>query len=202
MSEMDFLQNLLLGLVIAIPVGPVMVEIFRRGVKHGFHGAFPTSLGAFSADMTYIIIIALGLSGLIELKEFKVLVWLLGAILLTYIGYSSLREFIEGVEFDSNTNSKKNSFLAGYLVTISSPITAIWWFTIMGTFMDAGRENALLSGATVALGALLWFLTLSILLHWGKRFINKKNMHYLAGIAGVILIGFGLFFAYKGLLLL
>jgi len=86
-------------------------------------------------------------------------------------------------------------------VAISSPITAVWWLGVFGSIISSSiqtsREVALLSGFVIIAGILLWFLGLSLLLNWGKRFVNERTMRYMSGVAGVVLIGFGLWFGYN-----
>ncbi|HET7560610.1 MAG TPA: LysE family transporter [Limnochordia bacterium] len=50
-------QGLALGYGAAIPIGPVNVEIIRRGLAGGFWPAFTLGLGACSADTAYVLLI-------------------------------------------------------------------------------------------------------------------------------------------------
>jgi len=197
----QILQSLLLGVSIAAPIGPVNVEVIKRGLKHGFLLAFLVALGAACADATYVVIIYLGLSSFINIPIVQTVVWIFGMAVLIYLGYRSIKEFFRKKEFKFESKSRKNAFIAGYAVAISSPITAVWWLGVFGSIISSSiqtsREVALLSGFVIIAGILLWFLGLSLLLNWGKRFVNERTMRYMSGVAGVVLIGFGLWFGYN-----
>lgn len=114
-----------------------------------------------------------------------------------------MKEYFSKIDLQkSNPNASKNSFIAGYLITISNPMTVVWWLGIFGATVGSSIQNApntivLFSNLTIIIGVILWFFLLSLLLHFGKRFINEKTMKYVSMISGIILTGFGLYFGYN-----
>jgi len=95
----------------------------------------------------------------------------------------------------------RNPLLVGYLVNISNPIAIVWWLGVFGSLLGtaangATKTSALLSSSTILIGILLWHSTVSLLTQWGKRILNEKTAKYIAGIAGLALVLFGLRFAY------
>lgn len=203
---LDIVQNIILGISLAAPIGPVNIEVIKRGSKHGFLPAFSLSLGAASADTTYLLLIFFGLSSLLDISAVKTLIWVFGAIILVYIGYQSLKEYFGKIDLEkAGSRSGGSSFVAGYLITVSNPMTIVWWIGVFGAILgssvqDVSRVTALLNSLTIIVGVLMWFLTLSLLLHWGKRFINETAMRYISLIAGIVLIGFGVHFGYRALI--
>lgn len=200
---LNIIQNITLGISLAAPIGPVNIEVIKRGLKYGFWPAFLLSLGAATADSTYLIVIYFGFYNLLDIPIVKTIIWFFGAIVLLYIGYLNIKEHFDKFDFqNADLKGSKNAFIAGYLITISNPMTIVWWLGIFGAVMgssiqNAGKTVALLNSLTIIIGVVLWFFTLSLLLHWGKRFVNEKMMKYISTIAGVILIGFGLYFGYN-----
>ena len=202
---LNIIQNILLGISLAAPVGPVNIEVIKRGLKYGFLPAFLLSLGAAAADTTYLLTIFFGLSKIINFPAVRTGIWFLGSLVLLYLGISSVIEFFDTYDYQkSNQKVRKNSFVAGYLITISNPMTIIWWFGIFGAIIGSSDENvsetvALLKCLTIIIGVVLWLFTLSLLLQWGKRFINEKNLKFISLAAGLIITGFGLYFGYNAL---
>lgn len=202
---LNLIQNIILGLSLAAPVGPVNVEVIKRGLKHGFLPAFLVSLGAAAADTTYLLLIYFGLSNFINIPVVKLGIWVLGAIVLLNLGYLSVKEYFDKIDLQKpNTKVSRNSFIAGYLIAISNPMTIVWWLGVFGAIIgssiqDVSKSVAFLGSMTIMLGVLLWFFSLSLLLHFGKRFINEETMKYVSAIAGIVLIGFGLYFGYNAL---
>lgn len=203
---LSIIQNIILGISLAAPVGPVNVEVIKRGLKHGFLPAFLLSLGAAAADTTYLLLIYFGLSNFINIPVVKAIIWFFGAIVLLYLGYLSVKEYSDKINLKkSNPKASRNSFVAGYLITFSNPMTIVWWLGVFGAMVGSSIQNgskttALLSSLTIIIGVMLWFFSLSLLLHFGKRFVNEKTMKYVSLIAGIILFGFGLYFGYNAIL--
>jgi threonine/homoserine/homoserine lactone efflux protein len=56
---------------------------------------------------------------------------------------------------------------------------------------------AFLSCLSILLGCFLWVSALAIGLHWGKKIINEQMIRIVSLIAGLFLIGFGVYFLYR-----
>jgi threonine/homoserine/homoserine lactone efflux protein len=202
-AMLDIIRNIVLGITLAAPVGPVNIEIIKRGLKHGFYPAFLLSLGAVSADATYLLAVYFGLCGFIHIPLVKTGIWIAGAFVLVYLGSLSIKEYFGRIDFQrTNARANRSSFAAGYLITLSNPMTIVWWVGIFGaviggSFQGTSKTLTLLNSFMIIVGALLWFFGLCLLLHWGKRFINEKNMRYVSLFAGVAIFGFGLYFGYR-----
>ena len=200
------IQNIILGLSFSAMVGPVTLEVIKRGFERGFLSAFLLGLGAAAADTTYLLIIYIGLSDFFNIPIVKTNLWFFGAIILLYFGCLSVKEYFEKFDLKkSNSEVRKNSFITGYLITISNPMTIVLWLGVFGAIIASSIQNvsktvALLNTLTVIIGILLWFFILSSLLHWGKKIINEKTMRYISLTAGLVIIGFGLYFGYNAVM--
>jgi threonine/homoserine/homoserine lactone efflux protein len=195
-------QYVLLGIAMAAAVGPVCIETVRRGLKHGFYYAFPVILGASLGDAIYLLLVYYGLSDFLKDPAIARIMWILGTSVLFTMAYKCFKGFISGTQFKGQIK-KRNSFLAGFVISISSPITIIWWLGIFGTLVSRlPKEAALANGLVIILGSITWFFFISILLHWGKRWVNEKSIRYVSLLAGIGLSCFGLYFAYNAINLL
>ncbi len=198
----DLIRNILLGISLAAPIGPSGVAVIQNGLTRGFLRAFITGVGVTMADATYLLLVYFGLSSFISFPLIKILIWALGALVLLYLGAQSLREAAQSVDLDrAMVPATRNPLLVGYLVNISNPIAIVWWLGVFGSLLGtaangATKTSALLSSSTILIGILLWHSTMSLLTQWGKRILNEKTAKYIAGIAGLALVLFGLRFAY------
>lgn len=91
--EYSLLQNMLLGLTLAAPIGPVNLEIIKRGLKEGFRQAFLTGAGAMCADETYLTLIFFGLTSFLNITFMKIFLGIAVSIILIYLGTVSVKEF-------------------------------------------------------------------------------------------------------------
>lgn len=208
LEKYTLLQNILLGLSLAAPIGPVNLEIIKRGLKSGFTQAFLTGAGAMSADATYLTLIFFGLISFLNLPLMKIFLGVAGSIILVYLGATSIKEYCG----KSLTNKKqphrlfKNSYTAGYVLAFFSPMTIVWWTGVFGALL-AGQAtpttsmNAFLSCLSILLGCFLWVIFLSAALHWGKKIIAEKVIRFISLIAGIFLVGFGFYFLCRAIFL-
>src|SRR6202007_585546 len=86
-----FLTGILVGVVIAVPVGPVGVLCVRRTIFQGKLAGFVSGLGAATADAIFGVIWALGLTFVSDwLIGYQQWLRIAGGCYLLYVGGSAL----------------------------------------------------------------------------------------------------------------
>jgi len=198
------LQNIFLGLTLAAPIGPVNLEIIRRGLRSGFRQAFFTGAGAISADATYLVLIIFGMTTFLTIPHIKLFLGIAGSAVLIYLGIISARVFFRRPVNSGHHRRQlfKNSFATGYVMAITSPMTIAWWTGVFGALFAAQPAtvtnlSAFLSCLFILLGCFLWVFCLALALHYGKKYITEKTTGFISLIAGIFLTGFGLYFMYR-----
>jgi len=204
MEKFTLLQNILLGLTLAAPIGPVNVEIIKRGLTHGFRQALLTGAGAMCAAGTYLTLIFFGLTSFLNSAFITGFLGIAGSLILIYLGAMSVKEYFKNATQAAVPQRRmfKHSFIAGFALAISSPMTIVWWTGVFGALMAAQGPtrtglSAFLSCLSILLGCFLWVFFLASALHWGKKIINEQMTRLISMIAGLFLIGFGVFFLYR-----
>jgi len=82
-----FLKGIVVGIVIAVPVGPVGVMCVRRTIFEGKLAGFVSGLGAATADAIFGIIAAFGLTAVSDwLMSYQHWLRAAGGCYLLYIG--------------------------------------------------------------------------------------------------------------------
>jgi threonine/homoserine/homoserine lactone efflux protein len=204
LEKYTLLQNILLGLTLAAPIGPVNLEIIKRGLRAGVKQAFLTGAGAMSADTTYLILIFFGLASFLNMSFMKILLGIGGSVVLIYLGAMSTKDFLHKSAPDKNQTRRlfKNSFVTGYVLAIASPMNMVWWTGVFGALLASQTRTqtnitAFFSCLSILLGCFLWVFFLACALHWGKKIINEKIIRLISFVAGIFLIGFGIYFMYR-----
>jgi threonine/homoserine/homoserine lactone efflux protein len=204
LEKYSFLQNILLGLTLAAPIGPVNLEIIKRGLNSGFRQACLTGVGAMSADATCLTLIFFGLTAFLNISFMKIFLGIVGSIILIYLGALSVKEFFSHPENKSKSSQRlfSSSYITGYVLAISSPMTIVWWTGVFGALLASQTNTptnlaAFLSCLSILLGCFLWVFSLAAVLHFGKKFINEKTTGFISLIAGVFLVCFGFYFIYQ-----
>ncbi|WP_397539023.1 LysE family translocator [Rummeliibacillus pycnus] len=201
---MTVLSYIVLGLSLSIPVGPINIEMIKRGIKNGFLNSWLVGLGGMSADVVLMFLIYFGVSTYLTTPIAQLIMWIFGFLILVYLGYESIRDAFKEVKISNEvqkaTNSK--SYLSGFLIAISNPLNIIFWIGIYGsvlttTLNSIGTGQALLYSSAIFIGIAVWDLTVATLSNLGRKISNQGFLKWLSVIAGLVLIGFGISFGYK-----
>jgi threonine/homoserine/homoserine lactone efflux protein len=199
-----FVSSILLGLSLSIPIGPINIEMIKRGIKYGFFHSWFVGLGGMSADFVLMIAIFFGLSNFLNQSFVQLIMWFSGFIILCYLGYDSIKEAFKKVEVSGKVIKKSlwKSFLSGFFIALSNPLNIIFWISIYGSVLaiqlnSVERYQALIESSAIFLGITLWDLTVAISVHFGRKMINATLLKWLSIAAGISLIGFGISFGYR-----
>jgi threonine/homoserine/homoserine lactone efflux protein len=198
------IEGIILGLSVAAPIGPTNIEMIRRGLKNGFLACVLFATGVEIALIIYLTTIFAGLSFLTQLELFNIVLSALGVIVLFYLGQVSIRDFFNRSSLSLHEEGEdKKHFVSGIVLTITNPAVLLFWSGIIGVNM-AAKESSVAEGLLVSIGILigvtLWFLFLSTIIHGGRKYITSKVFGFISGMAGLVLIGFGVVFGYRVLL--
>jgi threonine/homoserine/homoserine lactone efflux protein len=204
LEKYTLLQNILLGLSLAAPIGPVNLEIIKRGLNSGFKQAFLTGFGAMCADTTYLTLIFFGLTSFLNFALMKIFLGILGSLVLIYLGIMSAKEYFKTNTAENKRRLFNSSFVTGYVLAISSPMTIVWWTAVFGALLTAQPNiqtslSAFFSCLSILLGCFLWVLSLALVLKFGKKIINEKITKLISLFAGCFLIVFGIYFLYRAI---
>ncbi|MBI3122486.1 MAG: LysE family transporter [candidate division NC10 bacterium] len=80
----------LIGVAIALPVGPVITEVIRRGLRAGFLSAWQVGLGA-AAHAILVSLTLLGVVALLDRPIWHSILGGAGVLVLGYLGVDALR---------------------------------------------------------------------------------------------------------------
>ncbi|MFQ3545334.1 LysE family transporter [Halobacillus rhizosphaerae] len=204
------ISYIFLGLSIAAPVGPINIEIIKRGLSYGFWPSFCVGLGGMSSDLLLMSMMFLGLSYFLTILWVKILLMLFGCVILLQSGWTSLHVSDhyqhQGMERSSAAHPKFGSYAKGFLIAGTNPMNLLFWISIYGSILGAAFEKAnllhsFLLSTLVFVGIALWNLNLALTIHFSKTFLQPRFIKWIHLTASLVLIGFGLHFGYKGITL-
>ena len=158
----------MVGVVIAVPVGPVGILCLRRTIFEGRLSGLVSGLGAATADALFGVVAAFGLTlvyrWLISWED-----WLraAGGVYLLYSGGSALfSKAHEKMTEESDPETLVRGFASAFALTITNPVTILVFLAIFAALGLGGAPAALLRAAFLVLGvwvgSLMWWLGLSL----------------------------------------
>ncbi|MBD2260022.1 LysE family transporter [Pseudanabaena sp. FACHB-2040] len=198
MEPLPFLtKGILLGLSIAIPVGPIGLLCIRRTLAQGQLMGLASGLGAATADGLYGLVGAFGLTLVADLLVDQT-GWLrlIGGLFLCYLGITTF--LAKPAEAAANVTSRGlfGAYASTFALTLTNPATILSFIAIFAGLgiaeSGSGRFGASLTVIGVFLGSALWW----VLLSWGvnlfRTSFSPKRLRWLNRLAGVAIFAFGI----------
>jgi threonine/homoserine/homoserine lactone efflux protein len=205
MREIHYLiKGLIIGLSIAVPVGPIGILCIRRTLTRGRMVGFLSGLGAATADGLYGAIAGFGLTFLVNFIIGKQ-IWLrlIGGGLLCILGAKTFlsKPAEQGASVEGN--SLWNAYLSTFFLTLTNPMTILFFTAVFAGLGIGSTDGDYVSAGILVLGVFIgsamWWLVLSGFTGVLEGLLNFKRLQWLNRISGLIIMGFGLF-AFLGLL--
>ena len=188
------LKGIAVGIVIAVPVGPVGVLCVRRTIFQGKQAGFVSGLGAATADALFGFIAAFGLTFVSDwLLGYQHWLRIAGGCYLLYLGGSALL-----MQHDVKNQPKPDTeglfrdYFSTFALTLTNPITILAFLGIFSAVGLAGEEATLGRAAILVfgvwLGSLLWWLALAFGLAIIFRSFETRHLVWINRGSGTILL--------------
>lgn len=203
-----FLGYVILGISLAAPIGPVNAAQITKGIYGGFGHAWLVGLGAMLADAVYMAIVYLGVFHFLETPFMQTLLWSFGCFVLIFTGVDSIVNAGKEIKMTKiKGNSLKKSFFNGFLLSISNPLSMMFWLGIFGsvlakTVTNNDLDHVILYSAAIFVGLFIWDVTMAFISSSFKKILTAKLLGVISAISGLSLIGFGVYFGVQAFKLL
>lgn len=193
---------MLIGLLVAAPIGPVNVLCIQRAIERGFWGGLAAGLGAVIGDALIAFCAAMGVGAVAgAIQTHRTTIQVIGGIVLIVFG---IRLALAPPQIGAiDTSAEGRVRLLDYawdipktfFLTITNPGAVLGLFAIFGgvsTFVDIKTTGeALLMVASVAAGSLAWWAGLSQFISRVRHRLDPSYLMHADRVAGLVLLGFG-----------
>ena len=196
MSLIYFLEGIVVGFLLATPIGPIGILCVRHTLVYGHRHGIVVGLGGASGDVVYAAVAAFGVSLISAfIAGHQQIFRISGGVFLFIAGIYTLRS-------SGTVSAKAGSlalhtkvFLSTFLLAITNPVTLFGFvavFTIIGVkriLLIQLDAVALIIGIFV--GSFLWFTALTSLAHQFREKLTNVGLKRVNKIAGSLLMLFG-----------
>jgi len=198
MREVDLLiGGIIVGLMIAIPVGPVNILCIHRTLEGGWKSGVISGLGAATADMLYGGVAGFSITLVVQFvvrEQF----WIrfLGGILLVILGISYF--FKQPEPLSAQTQERANAYSdlrSTFLLTLTNPTTVLSFLAILAALGIGHQRQWWLTVFLVGgifCGSMLWWIVLGSIVNLFRDRFNDRSLRLMNRFAGLLIVGFGI----------
>ena len=196
------LSGVIMGLIAAVPIGPVNLICIRRTFAFGPLNGFASGLGAAVGDGIFAAIMGFGLTWIAQLIEgYAAIIELIGGALMVWMGWKTFASppvprVVDDSEKTEGTNLLK-AMASTFALTITNPVTllsfGVMFAGLGGLAGGAGSFNdASFVVAGVVGGSAGWWLVLTTVIGLFHARIDEKAMRLVNRACGILVVGCGL----------
>ena len=191
-----FLKSMLIGLSIAMPIGPISTLAIKNCLTRGWSIGFATSFGASLTEGFYGFVATGGLSFISRfLTTYVIPVKIVSGIALILVG---AYEIATAKKFDhTEIKMKKRGFFQTMFfvafLTLGSPMTIVLFLGIFASMggISLTPEEMAVTVFGIFMGSVLWAFILSGTVASIRHKLSKTWMARVKIISGLIIGGFG-----------
>lgn len=203
-----FGQGVLLGLVLAVMVGPLTVSLLHTSIEKGISAGFAVAGGIWISDILFMSAVYFGFQSverLIEANHFEETVALAGSLVLCIIGIGILKKKNELAPRAVKLRTKDwlTAVSQGFMINTINPFTFIFWTTVMGTIVLKngwkGIEAIIFFGGIMA--TIMTSDSIKVILSKPiHRWLTPRRWKMVKVISGVSFILFGVVLLVRGVI--
>jgi threonine/homoserine/homoserine lactone efflux protein len=190
-------KGIVVGAVIAVPVGPVGILCLRRTIFEGRLAGLISGSGAATADALFGVVAAFGLTLVSDwLLGWEDWLRAVGGVYLLYSGGSALLSKPQDkIAEQSDPESLFRDFASAFALTVTNPVTILVFLAIFAALGLGGARATLVRAGVLVLGvwvgSFLWWLALSLGIGLFRRAIEPRHLAWISRASGIILFATG-----------
>ncbi len=202
---LPFLLGVAVGAAYCAPVGPVTLEMVRRGLSVGFLAGFLVGLGSVIGDAFWAAVGILGSTFLTGSVPLRTAIGALGVVILLVVAWNAFRESRKDPDYHlTDPPRKRTGFAVGVALSMANPFAVLFWLTVSasGAMASLGVDRSHHVARVwffigLVAGAIVYALALCGVVAWSRRFVSAHAMRKINFGAAVMLLGLAVFLAFR-----
>lgn len=140
-----FLEGAIIGLTLAVLLGPAMFSLIQISIHRGFRSGAMLALGIFLSDLALVYLSFMGATQILLNENNRFLFGFISGMILVSYGIVALTRKIEtsanGDQVIKNETNRFKYILKGFFLNITNPFVWIFWMGLtVGVTSNYGEE--------------------------------------------------------------
>jgi len=200
---MFILLGIFVGLLAAVPVGPVNVFVISQALKRDFFHGFLAGLTAATLDTVFCIVALAGFFRIkLSLPPYSIsFLKVLAAVIILLLSRKLIidsKTFEIPQERNKIPSASPKPILGVLLLYVANPTLYMFWIAVAGTvtghrLVRYGTWTAIAFAASVGAGSLLWYLSLVRFVSHRQRRIKPETFRKILFYLGLALAAFAIY---------
>ncbi|MDX9881849.1 MAG: LysE family transporter [Prolixibacteraceae bacterium] len=188
-----FIQGLIVGFLVSVPLGPIGVLVVQRTVNKSRYSGLFSGMGAATSDTFYAIVAGFSLTIIIDfIRQHQMLFQILGTLILLALGFYI---FFKNPVRDLKRNRRRGTthfqdYISSFLITVANPLVIFVFIAVFagsGLVLNISKPyQALVIIVGIFTGACSWWFTLSGLVSLFRHRINLRVLWWFNKSAGIM----------------
>lgn len=199
-----FLEGTILGLTLAIMLGPAMFSLIQTSIHRGMYRGILLAGGIFLSDLTLVVMCYLGALQVFGNDRNYLMFGIIGGIILMVFGVVTFLRKVHIAEDNSVMEVKKPGpatyIFKGFFLNIANPFVWIFWISAMVT-VSTGHNGSSIAIKVFFAGTLLTIfitdLIKVVIASRLKRYFKPSYLIIVNHIVGILLVLFGIYLVVK-----
>jgi threonine/homoserine/homoserine lactone efflux protein len=203
-----FLEGIILGLTLAVLLGPALFALLQTGIHQGFRAGMRMAFGIFLSDLTLVFLSFIGALQIVSTGTNRLTFGIIAGFILIVYGIFT---FYKTTKLNGNSdtgNDKKLRWFTliakGYFLNIANPFVWLFWMSVTVGVTSSYGDNTRQAIYFFA-GALLTVFSTDLIKAYVaksiKTLLNTTNLRHVNQIVGILLFGFGIVLMVRALMI-
>ncbi len=193
--------GLVIGILVAAPVGPVNILCIQRTLQRGFWGGLAAGFGAVLGDGILALTAAYGIKAIsVSFNTYQQELKILGGLILITFGVRLFMKkpvMSEPVDELARLSKNAGAIPQSFFLTVTNPGAFLGVLFFVGALASKvgafDAFNAFVLVLAIMVGSLSWWFSLSWLISTIRHRLNEDRLKTINQGAGTILVLCGLF---------
>ena len=192
-----FITGMIIGVLVSAPTGPLGILCIQRTLHKGRLNGIVTGLGATTSDLVYAVLVGFSMNFVIDfVEQYRFVIQIVGSIILFFFGYKiftkETKKSIDDEKIGTTNRNLLSTYTSAFGLCFSNPIIIFLFIALFARFnFFSSKSNVyqvLLALSSIFVGALSWWVTLTMIVGSLRKKFKKRGLRILNFITGGVLI--------------